>query len=282
MKDKNLKSMSQLATISFKRLVQMLKRRRKHLRHLSVNVGCCSDHRKRISGYRKIEATCHEVFSDNVSINWFDGQISVYAEGYVVFRYVDADTNKPYYTVLDVLYDKHIDHTVDSRTFTVNISDYNSLDAHSVILTELENKIEYNAMRRDQSKSKTPYRDDVRNKYINAYNYEYNYDPDDSYYNDDYDNPYSGNPIDTVISETTEPDNTRQEIKDFFHQKMSSLTPTQSKVLELLLEDCSQKEIAEKLGKSESAICQCKQRIFEFYQSAWNTTYPDNKVPITH
>lgn len=276
MKERVFISLRQLTGITFKKFVRTLKRHRNHLRHKSVKVEICSVRKKRFKGYKKIDNTCNKVLSEPIIINGINGVITIYAEGYVVFRYYDSDTCKDYYTVLDLLYDKHTDNSVvSSRPFTVNISAYNSIDAYSVIITEIENNIEYNTMRRDQYRNATSYRDDLLN------NYDYDYDYDNSYYNDG-DNLYTGNPIDTVISETTEPDNTRQEIKAFFYQKMSSLTPMQSKVLKLLLKGYSQKEIAKELGKSESAICQCKRRIFAFYQTEWNASHPDYKVPITH
>jgi len=195
----------------------------------------------RLHGNRIIESTCQALLTEEIAVNDFIGQCTLYQKGYVVFNYVNHHTGRQTYTVSD-LFGKYTYYSVDiTLNQKVDLSSFGALNAFEVILMDLSNRIEHNMTERDKSKTVSS-------------DFDYTYPKHDGVRRQMTKNTFTPDYITTVIQKADDAKQSqlRNDMKNFIND--CPLTDGQRQVINLRKQGYTFKEIADMLSSSISNV----------------------------
>lgn len=219
----------------------------------------------RLPGCNQVKETCTEVLSDKMTISDFDGTITIYDEGFVVFRYYNNE-NKRHYSTLFNLSNYKFNYLINTgrrrKLLSIPIDELDSKPAYECIIMILENRIEYNLMSIQEYREKNT-------------DYSYHSTEDGIMDNNRTGSTRRTNPHRRKSNRLKIDDN----FMTMFQEQIAQPNPAQREVLELISEHNRQKQVAKILGITEASVTERKLRAIHNVLNQYNKAHPEKPVP---
>lgn len=221
---------------------------------------------KRLPGCNQVKETCTEVLSGAVTICDFNGTVTIYDEGFVVFRYHNNKSNRLSSTVFN-LYNYKFNYLMNNgqhrRFLSIPLDELDTKSAYECITKILENRIEYNLMSIQEYREK---------------NTDYSYHSTEDGFMD------TNRTGSTIQNNHHRKKSNKIRIDDnfmtLFHEQIAQLNPAHKEVLGLIAEHNSQKQVSKILGITEASVTERKLRAIHIVESLWNQAHPEMPVPV--